>query len=536
MIRLKDFALPPDSDFSDLPALCARLCGIPREQVLAARLLRRSVDARRKDQIRFICSFAAEVKNEDKVLAGLKNHAEPYAPVSYMPPKRTAYTGPRPVIVGFGPAGMFAALVLAEAGLCPLVLERGRAVEDRRRAVETFWRGGRLDPESNVQFGEGGAGTFSDGKLNTGIRDPRCGWILQRMIEFGAPESIGFDAKPHVGTDRLAQVVHALRERVIALGGEVRFGSRFCDFSAPDGILREITAEQAGKQESIPCRTLILAPGHSARDTFTLLYSKNVAIMQKPFAVGVRIEHRQDWLNRVQYGRFAEHPALGAADYKLQVHPAGLRGVYTFCMCPGGSVVAAASETGGVCTNGMSLYRRDGENCNSALLVGVEPADFGSDHPLAGVEFQRKIEQAAFRAAGGTYAAPACTVEDFLSRRSPSGQWKVIPSYCPKVTPCLPDGYLPAFVCESLRASLPLFDRKLPGFADGQAVLCGPESRSSSPVRILRNDRGEAQIRGIYPCGEGAGYAGGILSAAADGVRAAEEVCEKTGILEKAGL
>ena len=410
--------------------------------------------------------------------------------------------------------------------LSTIVLERGQDAVTRQRDVASFWRTGVLDPESNVQFGEGGAGAFSDGKLNTGTRDIRHRWILEQLAACGAPESILTDAKPHVGTDMLHVTLVNLRRQLLDLGAQVRFGHRVTGLRVRDGALEGLEVTGPEGPYVLPARHAVLALGHSARDTFEMLHTAGVRMEQKPFAVGVRIEHRQADMDAAQYRRFAGHPCLPAAGYKLSCHPENGRSAFSFCVCPGGQVVAAASEEGRVVTNGMSEYARDRENINGGLLVNVTPADFGSSHPLAGIAFQRRLEEAAFRLGGGGYAAPCQRVEDFLAGRPSTGPGRVQPSYRPGVVwtdlhRCLPD-----FVSGALEQALPLLGGKLTGYDQPDAVLTAVETRSSSPVRILRDENYESNIRGLYPCGEGAGYAGGILSAAADGMRAAEKLWE----------
>ena len=519
MIKVGGIKLPLSYTDEDLRRAVARKLKITTEKITDCRLCKRSVDARRKDAVSFQITAAVSVAADEAAYLRLPD-VSPLLPTVLDVPN-VAKATLRPVVVGSGPAGLFAALILARAGLQPLVLERGESVEERRLAVDLFRRTGVLDPHSNVQFGEGGAGTFSDGKLNTGIKDPRIRYVLEELVSAGAPSEILWQAKPHVGTDKLCVAVRGLRERIIELGGEVRFGATVTDLHIEQGKLRGITINEC---EEIACTHLILAIGHSARDTFAMLLSRGIAMEKKPFAVGVRIEHPRRMIDRSQYGTFADHLALGAADYKLACHLENGRSVYSFCMCPGGVVIAAASEEGGVCVNGMSEFARDAENSNSALLVNVTPDDLPGESPLAGVALQRQMEQAAFVLGGGDYRAPIQLVGDFLAGTAGTALGEVQPSYRPGTTLCDLRGCLPPFVAAALKQALPRFGRQISGFDRYDAVLTGVEARSSSPVRIPRDESCQSAVRGVYPCGEGAGYAGGITSAAVDGIRCAQRL------------
>ncbi|MBR4889523.1 MAG: hypothetical protein IKU17_10295 [Clostridia bacterium] len=527
MLRIPELALPLNYTDADLQKAAAKKIKADPKEIQSLRLVRRAVDARKKSDLRFVCTVDVTLpgKAEARVLRSDKS-----GKIKATPDER--YTLPackplekRPVVVGFGPAGMFAALILAQAGQRPIVLERGKNVDDRAKDVQRLQLMGVLDTESNVQFGEGGAGTFSDGKLNTGTKDPRIHKVFEELVAAGAPKEILVEAKPHVGTDKLPGTVKNVRKTIEKLGGEVRFSACMTGLETRDGIVRGVRFTQNGCEEKLEADHVVLAVGHSARDTFAMLHAMGLPMEAKPFSVGARIEHPQELIDRARYGQFAGHPALHAADYKLFTHLPNGRGVYTFCMCPGGTVVAAASEEGRVVTNGMSRFARDGRNANAALLVSVEPADFGGDSPLAGVEFQRKIEERAFLAAGGGYRAPAQRSGDFLAKQKGALEGTVRPTYLPGVTPCAMEEILPDYVCESMREGIRRFGRQLPGYDSPDAVLTAPETRSSSPVRLLRGETLQSVgLAGLYPCGEGAGFAGGIVSAAVDGIRCAEMI------------
>lgn len=507
---------------------------IKPEELLSFKIAKRSLDARKKEKVVFIYTVDIKVKGSSKKLVERCKNKN----VTVAEPERYEYPNSgdeqlklAPIVVGAGPAGLFAALLLAEKGYNPIVLERGKDVEARTQDVEAFWRGGALLPDSNVQFGEGGAGAFSDGKLTTLTKNIRCHKVLEVMAAHGAPEDIFYSHQPHVGTDVLKEVVKSMRQQIIALGGQVRFEAKVTELIMSDG---QITGVIINGEERLRSQVVVLALGHSARDTFEKLVEQGIEIVPKPFAIGVRVEHHQSMINKSQYGKFAEF--LSAADYKLTHKAKNGRSVYTFCMCPGGQVVAASSEAGSVVTNGMSYHARDGKNANSAVVVTVDASDFGSIDPLAGMYFQRKWERLAYELAGSNYHAPCQLLGDFL-KDQPSEEFQSIEgSYQPETTFVELKNCLPAYVTEALRDAFPAFGGKIKGFCNPDAVLTGVETRTSSPIRILRNSQCQAVNQtGLYPCGEGAGYAGGIISAAVDGLKVAEEIIKTYAPLKKVG-
>lgn len=521
-LGIKEAATSHDEQYALRRMILSKL-KIKENDLLSFTIFKKSIDARKKDNILYIYTIDADIRNEEKIL-------DKYGSVGIIPTPNLSYKGVqkgtehmanRPIIIGMGPAGLFAGLMLARNGYKPIILERGEDVETRTAKINRFWNHGILDTESNVQFGEGGAGTFSDGKLTTLINDMRCRVVLEEFVKAGAPQEILYKNKPHIGTDILKSTVKNIRQEIISYGGDVRFKSKVTDFILKNGKIHALIINDT---EMLNCDIVLLAIGHSARDTFQILLNRGITMTQKPFSIGVRIEHPQYIIDKAQYGKFAGYPGLGAADYKLVYHSKNGRSAYTFCMCPGGYVVAAASEEKGIVTNGMSEHKRDGENANSALLVTVTPADFGSPHPLAGMEFQRKWERLAYELGGENYKAPAQLTGDFLADR-PSTQWgSVKPTYKPGVAFAQLKNCLPEYVTATLKEAIPYFDHRIRGFAMWDSILTGVETRSSSPVRINRDDNHVSNIQGIYPMGEGAGYAGGIMSSAVDGIKTAEKI------------
>ncbi|GAB3541510.1 NAD(P)/FAD-dependent oxidoreductase [Noviherbaspirillum agri] len=531
MLRLTNVQLPLDHPEADLPAAILARLKIAAEDLIAYTIFRRGYDARRRSAINLVYTLDVEVKDEAAVLAQLKGvpHVNIAPDTSYkFVAQAPTNTTERPVIIGFGPCGIFAALILAQMGFRPIILERGKVVRERTKDTWGLWRKRELNPESNVQFGEGGAGTFSDGKLHSGIKDPKHYGrkVLTEFVKHYAPEEILYVSKPHIGTFRLVKMVEAMRETIEKLGGEFRFEAKVTDLDIDEGQIRGVMLQNG---ETIATRHVVLAVGHSARDTFQMLYDRGVYVEAKPFSIGFRIEHPQSLIDRARFGKFAGHPLLGAADYKLVHHAKNGRAVYSFCMCPGGTVVAATSEPGRVVTNGMSQYSRNERNANSGIVVGITPADFPTDrgegHPLAGIDLQRALESHAYVLGGENYDAPGQLVGDFLKGRPSKELGGVQPSYKPGVHLTDLATSLPAYAIEAIREALPAFDRQIKGYAMEDALLTGVETRTSSPVRIKRQDNFQSMnVRGLFPAGEGAGYAGGILSAGVDGIKVAEAV------------
>ncbi|WP_035382836.1 NAD(P)/FAD-dependent oxidoreductase [Ferriphaselus sp. R-1] len=526
MLRLTEIKLPLDHDEAALPAAIRARLKIAAGELLGYTVARRGYDARKKTDIHFIYTLDVEAKDEAALLKRLKGvpHIAPapetrYQFVAHAPQGLSE----RPIVIGTGPCGLLAGLLLAQMGFRPIILERGKAVRERTKDTWGLWRQSKLNPESNVQFGEGGAGTFSDGKLHTQIKDPKQHGrkVLDEFVKSGAPEEILYVSKPHIGTFRLVSMVEKMRAEIESLGGEFRFQSQVTDIVIDGGQVQGVTLASG---ETLASRHVVLAIGHSARDTFEMVHQRGVYVEAKPFSIGFRIEHPQALIDQCRFGPFAGHPELGAADYKLVHHASNGRSVYSFCMCPGGQVVAATSEPGRVVTNGMSQYSRSERNANSGIVVGISPEDYPGG-PLAGIAFQRQWESRAFELGGGNYFAPGQRVGDFLAGRASTKLGSVVPSYQPGVTPTDLATALPDYCIAAIREALPAFAKKLRGFDMADAVLTGVETRTSSPIRIKRGDDYQSlNTRGLYPAGEGAGYAGGIMSAAIDGIEVAEAV------------
>ncbi|MFT4934360.1 MAG: putative FAD-dependent dehydrogenase [Pseudoalteromonas distincta] len=532
MLRISELKLPLDHDPDALPAAISARLGVGAADLLSWSVWKRAHDARRKSAILKVYIVDVEVRDEEGVRARITDdpHIRPTPDTSYRHVAKAPPAGRlRPVVIGAGPCGLFAGLILAEMGFRPIILDRGKVVRERTKDTWGLWRRSELNPESNVQYGEGGAGTFSDGKLYSQIKDPRFlgRKVLTEFVAAGAPPEILTEAHPHIGTFRLVTMVESLRAKIEALGGEYRFQHRVTDFEFDRGSDggRRMRGVHLHTGEFLEADQVVLAIGHSSRDTFQALYDQGVHVEAKPFSIGFRIEHPQSWIDQAMFGPCAGHPDLGAAAYSLSHPCANGRTVYSFCMCPGGTVVAAASEPGRLVTNGMSQYSRNERNANAGFVVGITPADYPSDHPLAGVELQRDLEARAFVAGGQDYFAPSQRLADFMAGQASTDLGPVIPSYRPGVRPADLAPLMPDYVIEAMREALPVFGRKIPRYDDPDALLTGVETRTSSPVRITRGaDFQSLNVRGLYPAGEGAGYAGGIFSAAVDGIKVAEAI------------
>ncbi|MBE6021620.1 MAG: hypothetical protein E7231_00140 [Cellulosilyticum sp.] len=525
MIRVQDIKLSLEEEKEEvLLGKIAKKLKIKPSDIIKYTIFKEAIDARKKDEIKLVYTVDVETRKDDMLLEKYPN-LKRTDPAYVCPPKGEKLMDHPPVVVGSGPCGLFAALILAQQGFKPIVVERGRCVEERVKDIERLTKEGIFDPKSNIQFGEGGAGTFSDGKLTTQIKNKRCHKVLEEMVLAGAPEEILYKNKPHVGTDILRDVVRNIRQQIIALGGTFRFETQLTDLEIEDGALKAVILNDTERLETEHC---ILAIGHSARDTFEMLHKRQVHMEQKPFSMGMRVEHLQSWINEAQFGeKYAHHPKLGAAEYKLVHHCENGRTVYSFCMCPGGYVMASASEEGRVVTNGMSEHARDGVNANSAILVNVGPEDFEGDHPLAGMYMQRQLEEVAFKLGGGQYKAPAQKLGDFFENQVSTSFGVVKPTYEPGITLSNMKASMPKYMGEAIDEAMHAFGKKIKNFDHPDALFTGFETRSSSPVRLPRNEAYESSVKGLYPAGEGAGYAGGISSAAVDGIQIAESLVKE---------
>ena len=520
MIRINNIKIRKDINDTELLDLLIEKYKIKKIDIIDWKISKKSIDARKKDDVHYVYSIDLNLKNEEKYkkFDKVKDFKMPIINIKNKDNKKV-------VIVGCGPSGLFSALVLIQNGISPIVIEQGDCVENRKKIVDEFFKTGKLNELSNVQFGEGGAGTFSDGKLTTGINSPFCKKVLQEFVNFGAPKEILYLSKPHIGTDILINVIKNMRNYIISKGGNFIFNTKVIDFEIKNNIIKGVYCVTQNEEKFIECNNVILAIGHSSRDTFKKLYEKGINMEKKNFSVGLRIEHLQSEINKAQYGTITKLK-LPSADYKLAYHSPSGRSCYTFCMCPGGVVVGSSSEKNTIVTNGMSYFARDGKNANSAILVNVIPNDFTDSSPLAGINFQKDLEKKAFILGGSNYFAPIQRVEDFLQNKKSEFIGKIKPTYLPRVTLSNLNDILPDFVSSTLKEGINYFDNKLSGFANPDSILTGVETRSSSPVRILRNENLISNISGLYPCGEGAGYAGGIMSAAVDGIKCAIAILE----------